>query len=263
MDKISVHLTTETLHIAEGYIPPPWIKLTSINKSSNEFFDEITRLDHLKHRFKNISWLDLKILMETFEELFKNAANFLKRAWDMKPKSEDVKNNIFSINLEIKNLRELLDTIIAQLTQYGDEVKKVGIKKSLKDALAILSYLRSVNFSQKNQQCQNDLGEATDYIEWLNSQLEIIQPLDKIKLKTAQYSRKLDELKLHIQNTMETLFTYDSLFNKINNTYGGVQYQSDNINIVNADTLGMIDEGIKLNEEAKSFIIGSNNNFEV
>lgn len=257
------NLTAETTHIANGYIPPPWVELTFIDANTTESFEEIERISHLKRRMKNIPWSDYKIMMKNTEDLLKNAAHLNKRGWDLKPKSEDFKNNIFSSHVEVGNLRHLIEATTSQLLQYGDDLKKVGIKKALKEAKMILKYLKSVNLTHKTQGSQNLLTEAEDYIVWLNAQFDATKPLEELKTNVTNYSKKMDDMRMKIEKTMENLFTYDGLYRQINGTYAVVRNQTDNIYILNADSVGTIDEGLKLNEEASGFIIDSQNNFQV
>ena len=62
---------------------------------------------------------------------------------------------------------------------------------------------------------------------------------------------------------MEELYTYDGLYNDINMTYEEVEFQSEKVNFLKVEILESIDEGKKLNEEAKGFVVDSENNFQV
>lgn len=233
-----MNLSSETTHIADGYIPPPWVELTFIDSNSTELFNEIARIQHLKTRAKSISWTEYEIMKTKIENLLKSFAELSGRAWDLKPKAEDFKNNIFSSHVEVRNLRDLLEAITTQLVQYGDDVKKVGIKKALKEARMILSYLKSVNLTQKTMESQRILDEAEDYIDWLNGQFDLVEPLQEAKSRAARAQIKADDLRRVLEDNMETLFKYDLLFNEINGSYAGVKVLNDNIRIL-TDVRGM------------------------
>ncbi|KAK0081679.1 hypothetical protein PV325_011758 [Microctonus aethiopoides] len=258
---MSERLTLETSHIVNGIIPPPWIELTFIDSNSTELFNEIDRIKLLKQRMRNIPTSEYERMMNKVEKLMKNAAELSSKGWNMKPKSEDFKNNIFSSQVEIKNLRDLIEATISQLIQYGDDIKKVGIKKSLKEAKRILNYLKGVNLSETTLKYQNFVNEAKDYIAWLNSQFDATKPIEDVKKNITNYTNKIKDFEERIEETMGNLFNYDIIYNDINKTHTIAKNQIDNINILNIDTIELINEGIKLNEESSGFIIDSQNNF--
>lgn len=260
---MSERLTLETSHIVNGIIPPPWIELTFIDSNSTELFNEIDRIKLLKQRMRNIPTSEYERMMNKVEELMKNAAELSSKGWNMKPKSEDFKNNIFSSQVEIKNLRDLIEATISQLIQYGDDIKKVGIKKSLKEAKRILNYLKGVNLSETTLKYQNFVNEAKDYIAWLNSQFDATKPIEDVKKNITNYTNKIKDIEERIEETMGNLFNYDIIYNDINKTHTIAKNQIDNINILNIDTIELINEGIKHNEESSGFIVDSQNNFLV
>lgn len=62
LDTMSRWLMEETVHIATGYIPPPWEGLADINNNVTTLFKELKHERHLRHRVKNIPWRDYKKL---------------------------------------------------------------------------------------------------------------------------------------------------------------------------------------------------------
>ncbi|XP_015124906.1 laminin subunit alpha-1, partial [Diachasma alloeum] len=262
LSQLSLNLTLETTHIADGYIPPPWVELAYIDSNATELLQEIDRIDELKDRMRSVPWGDYQLLRIKAENLLKSFSEVSGTSWDLKPKAEDFKNNIFSSHLEVRNLRDLLEAITTQLIQYGDDVKRVGIKKALKEARMILSYLKSVNLTQKTMECQRILDESEDYIEWLTGQLDLVEPLDEVRRRASRVEVKAYDIKKVLEGNMETLFQYDTLFNQINGSYAGVKVLNDNIRILTADTVGMIEEGVMMNEEGRGLMLESQNSLQ-
>lgn len=263
MSLLSELLITETTHIANGYIPPPWVELAFIDANTTELFNIINEKKSLRQRMHNIPWSEYKKMLHKVESLFKNIVNISSKSWDLKPKCEDVKNNIFSANVEIKNLRALLEATTLQLNNYGDNLKTVEIKKVLREADSILKYLRGIDFSPKLKECQKINDDSKKYIGESKSHLDATKHFDYLKHNVTKYFKKIDDLNLKIDETMNNLFEYDNLFRAINKNYSIIKNQNDNTIIIDKDITELIDEGSKLNEEAKGFIVDSQNNFQV
>ncbi|KAF7990369.1 hypothetical protein HCN44_000174 [Aphidius gifuensis] len=259
IEKMTIFLDTETVDIANGYIPLPWLKLSSFNESLTTTFDEIKILEKFEKLFKNIQWLNFKIFMQKFEGIFNNAVNTMSNSWDTKIKSELLKNNISTLLDDIKNLRNSLNIITIEIVEFGDKIKKVGLKKSLEESIEMLNELRSVNFDKKKKQCYDIIDKTTDLIEWLESKLILSESLEDTKINIMKLLMKYDDLKPHIKKTIENFMTYEIIYSQNNNSYNHIKNQNDNIDIVNADVRGMIDEGVKLYQDADEFIIDSSN----
>ncbi|XP_074102845.1 wing blister [Cotesia typhae] len=262
MSLLSELLIAETTHIANGYIPPPWVELAFIDANTTELFNVINEKKSLRRRMHNIPWSEYKKMLHKVESLFKNIVNISSKSWDLKPKCEDVKNNIFSANVEIKNLRALLEATTLQLNNYGDNLKTVEIKKVLREADSILKYLRGIDFSPKLKECQKINDDSKKYIGESKSDLDATKHFDYLKHNVTKYFKKIDDLNLKIDETMDNLFEYDNLFRAVNKNYSIIKNQNDNTIIIDKDITELIDEGSKLNEEAKSFIVDSQNNFQ-
>lgn len=263
ISSLSDLLITETTHISNGYIPPPWIELTFIDTNTTELFNTINNKKLLKQRMNNIPWLEYKKMMEKVELLFRNFVNVSTKSWDLKSKCEDVKNNIFSGNVEIKNLRDLLEATTMQLNNYGDNLKTVEIKNVLNEAELLLNYLRNIDFSSKLRECEKINDDSKNYVDELNSHLDAIKSLDSFKNNVTKYFKKIDDLNFKVNDVMDKLFTYDNLYRDINKNYSIIKNQNDNTGIIDKDIAELIDDGSKLNEEANGFIIDSQNNFQV
>ncbi|XP_015607311.1 laminin subunit alpha-1 [Cephus cinctus] len=255
-------LALETTHIANGYIPPPWEDLSFIDSNTTALLDKLQMENLIKTRLKNVPWYDYRKLMTNAEGLLRNANQLAERASILRSKSDDLKNNIYSTHIEIKHVKQQLEDTMAQLSQYGDDDKKIEVKKALKEATAILNNLRTVNLSQKTKEIQAALDDVTDYIFWLNSQYDATEPLMKAKKDALNTSRKLHDLRTIIESTMETLFTYDGLYNEINNTLDDTNYQYSLIRGLKNEITETTDEGEKLIDEAEGFFIDSQNNFQ-
>ncbi|XP_034944517.1 laminin subunit alpha-1-like isoform X2 [Chelonus insularis] len=259
---MSDKLASETTHIANGYIPPPWEELSFIDSNLTAFFKEIEEINSFKNRVRDIPWQEYKNMMKAVEGLLKSTVTLSSKAWDFKPKCEDFKNNVFSAHVEIKNLRDLIEATTSQLTHYGDVVKEVEIKKALKEAQTVLNYLKHINLSQKSQECQKLLEDAQDNIAWINEQFKALEPVENLRKNISHYEVKATDFQEKLEKTMENLFSYDKLYNDIHKNYNESRNHIDDSNIYHSDTTGLIDEGTKLNEESKGFIIDIQNNFQ-
>lgn len=70
--KISQELAAGTGHIADGYIPPPWVELTYIDSNVTVYFEELELRSRLRQRMKNVPWHKYKKLMKDVEILLRN-----------------------------------------------------------------------------------------------------------------------------------------------------------------------------------------------
>lgn len=68
---LSEELAEGTIHIANGYIPPPWEDLSYIDSNVTAFFEKIDHQNKLKQRMKNIPWHEYRKLMEHVETLLR------------------------------------------------------------------------------------------------------------------------------------------------------------------------------------------------
>ena len=66
-----------------------------------------------------------------------------------------------------------------------------------------------------------------------------------------------------IENTMETLFTYDGLYNSINQTFLEDKHHNNEINTLWNTINASVTEGEKLTNETHGFIIDFQNNVQV
>ena len=97
----------------------------------------------------------------------------------------------------------------------------------------------------------------------MNSLYDAGEDIQKLKTSATKYSEKLDDMELNIEETMETLFTYDGLYNELNRTLNEADYKSNQINDLRADIVNWIDENKSLVEKAKESLNDAQNNFQV
>ncbi|XP_043271259.1 laminin subunit alpha-1 [Venturia canescens] len=259
---LSEELALETAHIANGYIPPPWEELSYVDANTTILFGELERETALKERMKNIPWSEYHRLMKKSEKLLKDMAEMTSRAWNVRSKTDDFKNNIYSSHVEVKNLKDLLQATTNQLRQYGDDGEKIGVKKALKQARMLLNMIKSIDLKPKTKTCETYIEEAEEFIEWLNSRFDATEPLENLTNKSENYSSRLDNLNTYVEDTTEALYSYDVLYNEINMTYEEADFRYGKVNLLNVEVLESINEGKKLNDEAKGFVVDSQNNFQ-
>lgn len=77
------------------------------------------------------------------------------------------------------------------------------------------------------------------------------------------YAAKLKDMRRIIENTMETLFNYDNLYNNINNTFVEAKNQCTRIEVLRDETNESITDGEKLVDEARGLLIDAENNIQV
>lgn len=90
-----------------------------------------------------------------------------------------------------------------------------------------------------------------------------MEPLKTTKEEAHDYSTKLKDMMRLMENTMETMYTYDALYNEINMNYDILSYQREEIEERNSEIEGSLIQGQTLIDEAQSCILGSENNLQV
>ncbi|XP_076279706.1 wing blister isoform X1 [Lasioglossum baleicum] len=262
VDVLSQELANRTTHIANGYIPPPWEDLSYIEANATTFLEEINLQNRLRQRMKTIPWHEYRQLMKQFETLFRTANEQAKQADILKSKSDDLKNNMYSSKIEVENLRNFVKDTVLQLTQYSNDNKRIEIKKALKMAKMILNSLKAVNLKRKTMEIENFLEDVAEYTDRLNSLYDATEPLAIAQDDVEEYSLKVSDMRTVIEGTMETLFTYDSLYNSINDTLGKARTHCIGINDARNEINESISDGEKLIDETRGFIIDINNNLQ-
>lgn len=63
------NLIEETVHIANGYVPPPWEELSRFNDNATILFEDLKFERKLRHRVKNIPWRDYRKLKKKANDL--------------------------------------------------------------------------------------------------------------------------------------------------------------------------------------------------
>lgn len=84
-----------------------------------------------------------------------------------------------------------------------------------------------------------------------------------MKNKSETYFSRLENLGTYVEDANEALYSYDVLYNEINMTYEEADFRYGKVNLLNVEVLESINEGKKLNDEARGFVVDSQNNFQV
>ncbi|KAL6255156.1 hypothetical protein P5V15_013489 [Pogonomyrmex californicus] len=259
---LSEELAAGTGHIADGYIPPPWLELSYVDTNATAYLEELELQTLMQQRMKNVPWHEYKKLEGDVETILRNLNKQATHADMLKTKSGDLKNNVFTIKLMLDNLKRDIGDTISQLNQYSNDNRRIEIKKALKTAKMILNRLKSVDIAKKTTEVENFLDGVTPYVAWLNSLYDVTEPLMAIQDDTKDYEIKLDDMRPIIENTMETLFTYDSLYNRINGTFVEAKHQCTRIRMLRDETNETITEGKNLLDEAQGLLIDAENNIQ-
>lgn len=104
---------------------------------------------------------------------------------------------------------------------------------------------------------------VTKYVAWLNSLYDATEPLSAVQDDAKDYEIKLDDMRTVVENTMETLFSYDGLYNRINKTFIETKNQCARIEMLHDGTNESISDGKKLIDEALGLLIDAGNNIQV
>ncbi|XP_050482872.1 laminin subunit alpha-1 isoform X2 [Bombus huntii] len=259
---LSQELAESTTHIANGYIPPPWEDLSYIDSNITTFLDEINLRNRLRQRMRDVPWHEYRNLMKYLEMLLRTANERALRADTVKSKTSDLENNIFSAKIEAENLRKYIEDTITLLNQYTNENKRVEIKKALNTAKMILNGIKELNLAKKTMEIERFLEDVAEYTDWLNSLYDATGPLATAQNNAEEYSIKLTDMRNIIENTMETLFTYDGLYNNINQTYQEAKNYCSEIDMLRSTINASLTEGEKLIDETRSFIVNFQNNVQ-
>ncbi|XP_043600424.1 laminin subunit alpha-1 isoform X4 [Bombus pyrosoma] len=259
---LSQELAENTTHIANGYIPPPWEDLSYIDDNITTFLNKINLRNRLRQRMKDVPWHEYRNLMKYLEMLLKTANERALRADTMKSKTSDLENNIFSAKIEADNVQKYIEDTITLLNQYTNENKRVEIKKALKTAKMILNNIKELNLAKKTMEIERFLEDVAEYTDWLNSLYDATGPLAIAQNMAEEYSTKLTDMRNIIENTMETLFTYDGLYNNINQTYQEAKNYCSEIDMLRGTINASLTEGEKLINETRGFIVDFQNNVQ-
>lgn len=98
---------------------------------------------------------------------------------------------------------------------------------------------------------------------WLNSLYDATEPLADAQDDAKDYEIKLDDMRTVIENTMETLFSYDALYNHINGTFAETKNKCARIKVLRDETNETVTEGKRLIDEARGLLIDSENDIQV
>ncbi|XP_077268130.1 wing blister isoform X1 [Temnothorax americanus] len=259
---LSENLAEGTGHIAGGYIPPPWEALSDIDSNVTAYLEELELRTQLQQRMRNVPWHEYKKLAEDVETMLRNLNKHAKHAGTLKTKSGDLRNNVFTAKVTLDNLRKDIGDTISELNQYSNDNRKIEIKKALKTAKTILNYLKSVDIAKRTTKVENFLDGVTEYVAWLNSLHDATEPLAAAQDDAKDFEIKLDDMRTVIESTMETLFSYDSLYHRINGTFVETKNQCVRIGMLHDETNQTITEGQKLIDEAHGLLVDAGNNIQ-
>ncbi|XP_014473559.1 PREDICTED: laminin subunit alpha-1 isoform X3 [Dinoponera quadriceps] len=262
VETLSAKLAGGTSHIVDGSILPPWDELAYVNANATEYLGELELRDRLQQRMKNVPWHQHMKLMKDVEAMLRNANIHARHADTLKTRSSDLKNNIFSSKIEIEKLHRNIKDTISQLNQYSSDNKRIGIKKALKTGKMILSYLKSVDISKRTMEVEDFLDEVAEYVAWLNSLEDATEPLAAAQDDAEDYEVKLKDVRTIVEDTMETLFSYDGLYNSINRTLVETKQQCIRIGTLRDETNKSVAEGEDLVDQARGFLVDAENNVQ-
>ncbi|XP_048508975.1 laminin subunit alpha-1 [Athalia rosae] len=262
LDDMSEKLIEETVHISNGYIPPPWEDLSYVNDNVTRLSEELKLEKQLMHRIKNLPWREYKKFKKQTHGLLERALKSLNQAGIQKSKSDDIRNNVYTAQLEIGNIEKQLKGITIELSGYGDADRKIEVENALRQAIELLEKIKLVNLSGRTKEIESIVNNATDYINWLSSIDNGENNVAEMKKYTNRYNEKVTDAKLIIENLMETLFTYDGLYGENEIGFNEAKNQYLHINAMHRETAQSIDESKTLVDEGKGFLIDSQNNFQ-
>lgn len=97
----------------------------------------------------------------------------------------------------------------------------------------------------------------------MNSLHDVTEPLATAQDDAEEYAVKLNDMRTVIEDTMETLFSYDGLYNSINRTFIETKDQCARIGMLRDETNESIAEGEKLVDEARGLLVDAENNVQV
>jgi len=100
-------------------------------------------------------------------------------------------------------------------------------------------------------------------VAWLNSLYDATESLAAVQDDAKDYEIKLNDMRTVIENTMETLFSYDSLYSHINGTFIEAKNQCTRIGLLRDETNETITDGKKLVDEARGLLVDAENNIQV
>lgn len=106
-------------------------------------------------------------------------------------------------------------------------------------------------------------SNTTEKIDWINSLYDGESELMNLKKRADKFDAKVTDFNGIVENVMENLFTYDGLYERIKNGFNNAKDQYSQVNTLNSDTVDEIDDGKNLIDEARGFLVDSQNNFQV
>lgn len=106
-------------------------------------------------------------------------------------------------------------------------------------------------------------SEVAEYVAWLNSLQDVTEPLAAAQDDVEDYTVKLNDVRTVVEDTMETLFSYDGLYNGINKTFVETKQQCARIGALHDETNKSIAEGEDLEDQARGFLVDAKNDIQV
>lgn len=97
----------------------------------------------------------------------------------------------------------------------------------------------------------------------MNSLYDATEPLSAAQDDAKDYEIKLNDTRTIVESTMETLFSYDGLYNHINKTFVETKNQCARIETLHDGTNESIFDGKKLIDEALGLLVDAGNNIQV
>ncbi|XP_011501171.1 PREDICTED: laminin subunit alpha-1 [Ceratosolen solmsi marchali] len=255
--ELKYKLINATTHVFNGYIAPPWEELAYYDDNITILFKEVEMKIQIEKKLKNMPWENYDFLSKSVGTLLTNTIEMTNEARIIEWQSGDIENNEYSLKMEIESLQKALNDTVSGLIYYENDDKKVEITKTFKETKQILNNMKFLDLPKRTEVAQNFNKECSKFLDWFNELLISMEPITKVKEEGKKYSLKLKDTMNNIENTMETMFSYDTLYNEINMTYDILSYQREEITEINTTIMESINKETILIDEARSCIINN------
>ncbi|XP_014221917.2 laminin subunit alpha-1 [Trichogramma pretiosum] len=263
LEDMRYEFANATTHVKAGYITPPWEALANIDDNATLVLQQIQQNKHFQYQLEQLPWQHYRSFAVRSEQLLKTAMNSLNNARIINSQCGDFQNNVYSLQIEFEHLKRELNNTITELSYYGSDNNKLEISKSLKRAHKILNDIKLLDIPKRTKIFENITSECTVHIEMLHEILLSMEPVTMYKSEAHDYYSKLKDFQRILEIIMEDMFTYDSYYNEVNQTYGVFQIQKVEVEKVSSDLNQSLDEGQDYVEQGLKCIIDAENNLQI
>lgn len=106
-------------------------------------------------------------------------------------------------------------------------------------------------------------SECIEYSDWLDGLVASMEPVSIAKEEAHNFSLKLKDVMKNLETTMEIMFTYDTMYNEVNETYEELSFHQNGISEKNSVIEESLNQGKSLIDEAKTCISDGENHLQV